>query len=267
MSSTSKRGRKRNDDLPPNRARDVQRAFRARRAAHLDALQDRVDVLEAENTQLRQLLHMPSPDREPLGRGPTGKDKPASRHFGSPTMSSGTSEHSSSSRSPDDQSRSASPDPSQLWANGSSSRLPGPVGTGIQQWTPALDHASVDFSSSPFYMQQLPGSQQQPLDQFSPSFFGNPAAGGHGQQPTYHQQAVYPTSISPSSSQANAFGHAYQNHLNSSPAPQILSGGANPQVATLVRASQRRPGTPQHQQHPLNGTMPYHSQQPQISRQ
>lgn len=32
---SSKRGRKRNDTLPPNRARDVQRAFRARRAAHL----------------------------------------------------------------------------------------------------------------------------------------------------------------------------------------------------------------------------------------
>lgn len=34
---SSKRGRKRNDNLPPNRARDVQRAFRARRAAHLEA--------------------------------------------------------------------------------------------------------------------------------------------------------------------------------------------------------------------------------------
>lgn len=32
---SSRRGRKRNDNLPPNRAREVQRAFRARRAAHL----------------------------------------------------------------------------------------------------------------------------------------------------------------------------------------------------------------------------------------
>jgi len=32
---SSRRGTKRNDNLPPNRARDVQRAFRARRAAHL----------------------------------------------------------------------------------------------------------------------------------------------------------------------------------------------------------------------------------------
>lgn len=36
---SSKRGRKRNDNLPPNRARDVQRAFRARRAAHLQVQQ------------------------------------------------------------------------------------------------------------------------------------------------------------------------------------------------------------------------------------
>ena len=35
LKMSSKRGRKRNDNLPPNRARDVQRAFRARRAAHL----------------------------------------------------------------------------------------------------------------------------------------------------------------------------------------------------------------------------------------
>ena len=39
FSMSSKRGRKRNDNLPPNRARDVQRAFRARRAAHLQVQQ------------------------------------------------------------------------------------------------------------------------------------------------------------------------------------------------------------------------------------
>jgi hypothetical protein len=33
--TSPKRGRKCNDNFPPNRARDVQRAFRARRAAHL----------------------------------------------------------------------------------------------------------------------------------------------------------------------------------------------------------------------------------------
>ncbi|KAI0787813.1 hypothetical protein C8Q74DRAFT_635975 [Fomes fomentarius] len=63
---SSKRGRKRNDNLPPNRARDVQRAFRARRAAHL------------ENNALRAALNLPPANRPPLGKGPTGKDKPKS---------------------------------------------------------------------------------------------------------------------------------------------------------------------------------------------
>ncbi|GAB1521921.1 bZIP transcription factor [Rhizoctonia solani] len=70
----SKRGRKRNDNLPPNRARDVQRAFRARRAAHLQDLESRVEVLETENYRLRQMLSLPPSDRQPLGRGPTGRD-------------------------------------------------------------------------------------------------------------------------------------------------------------------------------------------------
>ncbi|EAU85534.1 hypothetical protein CC1G_06435 [Coprinopsis cinerea okayama7 len=73
---SSKRGRKRNDNLPPNRARDVQRAFRARRAAHLLALEQRVSELEEENDYLRQALNLPPSNRPPLGRGPTGKDKP-----------------------------------------------------------------------------------------------------------------------------------------------------------------------------------------------
>ncbi|KAJ7242779.1 hypothetical protein B0H12DRAFT_1236658 [Mycena haematopus] len=73
---SSKRGRKRNDNLPPNRARDVQRAFRARRAAHLQALEQRVSELEEENSCLRQALNLPQANRPPLGKGPTGKDKP-----------------------------------------------------------------------------------------------------------------------------------------------------------------------------------------------
>ncbi|KAF8802543.1 hypothetical protein BYT27DRAFT_7146346 [Phlegmacium glaucopus] len=73
---SSKRGRKRNDNLPPNRARDVQRAFRARRAAHLQALEERVSELETENDYLRQALSLPPSSRPPLGRGPTGKDRP-----------------------------------------------------------------------------------------------------------------------------------------------------------------------------------------------
>ncbi|KAH9838349.1 uncharacterized protein C8Q71DRAFT_524652 [Rhodofomes roseus] len=76
---SSKRGRKRNDNLPPNRARDVQRAFRARRAAHLEALETRVAELEEENNTLRAALSLPPANRLPLGRGPTGKDKPKSQ--------------------------------------------------------------------------------------------------------------------------------------------------------------------------------------------
>ncbi|KAF9532581.1 hypothetical protein CPB83DRAFT_628074 [Crepidotus variabilis] len=72
---SSKRGRKRNDNLPPNRARDVQRAFRARRAAHLQALEQRVFELEEENEYFRQALNLPTSERPILGKGPTGKDK------------------------------------------------------------------------------------------------------------------------------------------------------------------------------------------------
>ena len=74
----SSRGRKRNDNLPPSRAREVQRAFRARRKQHLSALEERVDVLETENARLRQMLALPPSDRQPLGRGPTGRE-PARR--------------------------------------------------------------------------------------------------------------------------------------------------------------------------------------------
>ncbi|KAF9516998.1 hypothetical protein BS47DRAFT_1256816, partial [Hydnum rufescens UP504] len=73
--TTSKRGRKRDDNLPPNRARDVQRAFRARRASHLEALEQRVIILEDENTRLRAALDLPPSDRPPLGTGPTGRGK------------------------------------------------------------------------------------------------------------------------------------------------------------------------------------------------
>ncbi|KAL6302470.1 hypothetical protein BKA93DRAFT_818450 [Sparassis latifolia] len=88
---SSKRGRKRNDNLPPNRARDVQRAFRARRAAHLEALEQRVAELEDENNALRAALNLPPANRAPLGKGPTGKDKPKSHIPGLQTSQSSTS--------------------------------------------------------------------------------------------------------------------------------------------------------------------------------
>ncbi|GLB40518.1 hypothetical protein LshimejAT787_0803890 [Lyophyllum shimeji] len=88
---SSKRGRKRNDNLPPNRARDVQRAFRARRAAHLLALEQRVSELEAENAKLRKMVGWPPDDRPPLGKGPTGKDKPSAMDTTTGKSSSRTS--------------------------------------------------------------------------------------------------------------------------------------------------------------------------------
>ena len=72
----SGRGRKRDDTLPYNRNRDVQRAFRARRSAHLENLESRVQELEHENAQLREALDLPPSERAPLGKGPTGRGKP-----------------------------------------------------------------------------------------------------------------------------------------------------------------------------------------------
>ncbi|TYJ57630.1 hypothetical protein B9479_001712 [Cryptococcus floricola] len=69
------RGRKPNDKLPPSRAREVQRAFRLRRAEHLASLEERILNLETENNQLRALLSLPSADRGRIGSGPTGRGK------------------------------------------------------------------------------------------------------------------------------------------------------------------------------------------------
>ncbi|KAJ7075156.1 hypothetical protein B0H15DRAFT_956724 [Mycena belliarum] len=69
MSSKSKRGRKRDDTLPPRPGLNAQRAFRARRAAHLQALEQRVTELEEENAILRQALDLPESSRSLLGSG------------------------------------------------------------------------------------------------------------------------------------------------------------------------------------------------------
>ncbi|KAK7017046.1 hypothetical protein VNI00_018734 [Paramarasmius palmivorus] len=56
---SSRRGRKRNDDLPPNRVRDAQRAFRAQKAAYLQELERKVSDLQKENKTLRFALQLP----------------------------------------------------------------------------------------------------------------------------------------------------------------------------------------------------------------
>ncbi|GAA6003271.1 uncharacterized protein JCM10292_003829 [Rhodotorula paludigena] len=52
--AAKRRGRKQDDSLPPSRSRDIQRAFRARRAALLANLETRVAFLEHENLELRR---------------------------------------------------------------------------------------------------------------------------------------------------------------------------------------------------------------------
>ncbi|GAA5966682.1 hypothetical protein JCM21900_005653 [Sporobolomyces salmonicolor] len=54
-----RRGRKEDPTLAPSRSRDIQRAFRARRAAHLANLEARVAFLNAENAELRRRLGLP----------------------------------------------------------------------------------------------------------------------------------------------------------------------------------------------------------------
>lgn len=70
-----RRGRRQDNSLPYNRARDAQRAFRARRTAHLEQVEQRVVDLEEENEKLRLALGIEPASREPLGKGPTGLDK------------------------------------------------------------------------------------------------------------------------------------------------------------------------------------------------
>ncbi|GAA5962728.1 hypothetical protein JCM3765_006181 [Sporobolomyces pararoseus] len=55
----ARRGRRQDDTLPPSRSRDVQRAFRARRAAHLTHLESTVEWLQAENNALREKAGIP----------------------------------------------------------------------------------------------------------------------------------------------------------------------------------------------------------------
>ncbi|GAA5916525.1 uncharacterized protein JCM6883_005448 [Sporobolomyces salmoneus] len=66
-----KRGRKVDSELPPSRSRDVQRAFRARRAAHLTNLENRNCWLEEEVAALKAKLGMREQD---YASGPPPKE-------------------------------------------------------------------------------------------------------------------------------------------------------------------------------------------------
>ncbi|KAH9945313.1 uncharacterized protein BXZ73DRAFT_73471 [Epithele typhae] len=148
--SSSKRGRKRNDNLPPNRARDVQRAFRARRAAHLEALESRVSELEEENNALRAALNLPPANRPALGKGPTGKDKPKNGNAkdGAPNVSALLSNIASGGGSLPPMSRTESP--LSTGSGSAHSMSPDPIGPGLslpQASSPnALDPANWNDS-------------------------------------------------------------------------------------------------------------------------
>ncbi|KJA26372.1 hypothetical protein HYPSUDRAFT_133215 [Hypholoma sublateritium FD-334 SS-4] len=167
----SKRGRKRNDNLPPNRARDVQRAFRARRAAHLHALEQRVAELEEENNCLRLALRLPPSSRVPLGKGPTGKDKNKT-YEGSNSQSLGFNSGCGSSDGNSPASRASSMSPSGIGVSMSSSSHPMTVIDG--NWDDSLllnDHqhptqhtGEMDSSSDmPYHMNSMTTPMTAPM--------------------------------------------------------------------------------------------------------
>ncbi|TFK72967.1 hypothetical protein BDN72DRAFT_762567 [Pluteus cervinus] len=156
---SSKRGRKRNDNLPPNRARDVQRAFRARRAAHLQALELRVTELEEENNCLRQALNLPPANRTPLGKGPTGKDKPKSFETGASQALSFHSGKDSSSPSSPASTRTSSLSPSAVTSMSSRSMQVIEGGS----WDSSLLLSDQPNVQSPTDSSYMPGSMSAPV--------------------------------------------------------------------------------------------------------
>ncbi|KAF5392261.1 hypothetical protein D9757_001515 [Collybiopsis confluens] len=159
---SSKRGRKRNDNLPPNRARDVQRAFRARRAAHLQALEERVAELEEENSHLRQALNLPPASRPALGKGPTGKDKPKS--FESPDSSSTYIKSRESSGSPPS-TRLSSHSPE----NSPAVRIDDPVWDQAIVMADGTSDIPNTSSASPYALPSMSGpTSSKPMSQYNP---------------------------------------------------------------------------------------------------
>lgn len=187
---SSKRGRKRNDNLPPNRARDVQRAFRARRAAHLEALEQRVAELEEENNALRAALALPPANRLPLGKGPTGKDKPKS----------GAHQASSASGPSSLPSLSALPhlSPTSSLPSGSRTDSPSSNSTRTHSLSPTGMNASLGHAPNP--LPNIDSGWDDPM--FMPK--EQPEAGSSSQTTSYTVPPVPgPSSHSPSYSSSN----------------------------------------------------------------
>lgn len=170
---SSKRGRKRNDNLPPNRARDVQRAFRARRAAHLEALEQRVSELEEENDCLRQALNLPPANRPLLGKGPTGKDKPKLNE--SAQLFSSSRDSSSADADSPTSTRTSSLSPSAITASMPSRSVQ--VVDATTPWEPLVvnDHADSQLSTASPTFQLPPMSAPLPSKPFQyPSVYHSP---------------------------------------------------------------------------------------------
>ncbi|KAL1747121.1 hypothetical protein HDZ31DRAFT_80702 [Schizophyllum fasciatum] len=252
----SKRGRKRNDNLPPNRARDVQRAFRARRAAHLQALEARVQELEDENACLRQALNLPPANRPALGKGPTGKDKPKPSEQSAQTspgagFNIGFSQSRASSVDSPGSTRTSSMSPNMLPA---SSRPMQVVDSG--PWDQAIlmnDQQSdvpASATSSSFSLPPLPSSPMPTKNLPPPSY------------------SSYPSALPPPPAQRGSMSSMSSSNVYASPQP-YAQGIERPPLSSYasssysVRGDRRSVTDPQGYGTPLSQAQAHHHQQQQ----
>lgn len=263
---SSKRGRKVNKDLPPSRARDVQRAFRARRAAHLEvcrtqhpppthrlmcmrqALEERVAVLEQENALLRATLKLPPSDRPVLGRGPTGKEKPKT-FFGAehPNHLMDTLRRSSVSTSSTETSTVSQP--SRPYSNGDHSFQ-------FPHWNNALmihQEMAENNDSSPPVEGHPPPLKLSPI-----SFYSQPSLplrhtdsnGGVSPGPIHSRSNSYSHSSSSSSAGPDTFSPVYMMNEMPEHSPTV---GYSPQNSTNSAHHHLCPPEPlSHFQYPLS---------------
>ncbi|KIK96461.1 hypothetical protein PAXRUDRAFT_825917 [Paxillus rubicundulus Ve08.2h10] len=245
---SSKRGRKRNDNLPPNRARDVQRAFRARRAAHLQALEMRVSELEEENNCLRAALNLPPANRLPLGKGPTGKDKP--KTLDNPSLSQ------PSSKSRDSSPIGESPSPRR-----SESASPSVIGGASIRTPPIIEGNNWEEG---FIM----GDQQPPAPQISsaPSVtYGMRPVPAPAVTQKSPQQFTFSTPMPPRPLATNNVpGHALQSSYTHT-ADRPIASGYNDMNYLLCTDVRENTHYSYHYQQPFSGESTISSQSPQLS--
>ncbi|KIJ66655.1 hypothetical protein HYDPIDRAFT_174069 [Hydnomerulius pinastri MD-312] len=246
---SSKRGRKRNDNLPPNRARDVQRAFRARRAAHLQALELRVNELEEENNCLRAALNLPPANRPTLGKGPTGKDRPKS-------LDNAPLSHSTSSKSRDSSPIGDSPSPRR-----SESASPSLIGGASMRTPPIIEGSNWDDGF--MINDQPPPAPHIPA---SPSVAYNmrPVAATTVPQKS-PQQFTFSTPMPPRPLITNNVpGHSLQSSYSHS-ADRPIASGYNDMNYLLCDVRENPHYSYHYQQPPFSGDSSLSSQSPQLS--